>query len=84
MNVMARLVRDDAAVLRERATPAILRVVILIAAPAHAHRAEHKLAETSGIQRFARLHDGHVEAVLLDDEQAHAMRHRFADHSIAV
>ena len=72
VDMMAGLIGDHAAVLGPGAAPRILIVVALVAAPAHAHRAEHELAEASGIERFARFDDGHVEAVLLDDEQPYA------------
>ena len=81
---MARLVRQHAAVQRPGAAPRILVVILLPAAPAHAHRAEHELAEASGVERLAQLDDRHVEAVLLHHEQPDAVLVAGADHLVGV
>ena len=84
IDMMAGLVGEHAAVIGPGAAPGILIVIGLVAAPAHADRAENEAAEAAGLQRLARLHHGNVEAVLLDDEQLDAGLVAGADHVVGV
>ena len=82
--MVARLVRQHAAVERPSAPPWVLVVVFLPAAPAHSHGAEHELAEATVLERLPQPHDRHVEPVLLDDEEARTVAVARADHGIRV
>ena len=84
VDVMAGLVGEHAAVIGPGAAPGVLIVIGLVAAPAHAHRAENQAAEAAGLQRLARLHHRNVEAILLDDEQLDAGLVAGADHVVGV
>src|SRR5205085_844604 len=55
VDMMARLVGQYAAIIGPCPAPVVLVIVGLVAAPAHASRAENEPAEPSRFQRFARL-----------------------------
>ena len=84
VHVMARLVGEDAPVLRPGSAPAVLIIIALVASPAHPHRPEHELAEATRIERLARFHHWHIEAVLLDHEQLDARTVARGDHRVGV
>ena len=81
---MARLVGEHAAIIGPGAPPLVLIVIGLVAAPAHAHGAENKLAEPPRLKGLARLDDRNVESVLLDDEQLDAGLVAGTDHVVGV
>jgi len=81
---VTRLVGEHAAVIGPGAAPGILIVIGLVAAPAHAHRAEDEAPEAAGLQRLARLDHGNVETVLLHDEELDAGLIAGPDHLVGI
>ena len=71
-------------ILRPGATPSILIVVGLVTPPSKSYSAQHKLAKTARIQGLSRLHDRHIEPVLLHDEQLHASSITGRNHRISI
>ena len=59
-------------------------VVRLVARPPQPDRAHHQPAEASLLERLPRLHDRQVVAVLVDDEQLHAVRVARLDHAVRI
>jgi len=84
IDMMTGLVAQHAAIIGPGAAPGILVLISLVPAPAHADGAEDEPPEPAGLQCLARLDDGHVETVLLDDEQLDAGLVAGPDHGVGI
>ena len=84
VDVVGRLIHEDAAVVRPRAAPRLRVVVGLVAGPPQPHGAQHQTPEPTLVQRLAGLDDRRVVAILVDDEQLHAVQVARLDHPIGV
>jgi hypothetical protein len=84
IDMMAGLIGEHAAVIGPGATPGILVIIGLIAAPAHPHGAQNETTEPAGFERFAGLDHRNVESILLDDEHLDACFVAGTDHVVGI
>src|SRR5579872_799568 len=82
--MMAGLVTQHATIKCPRPAPWVLVIVGLHSAPADPHSPDHEAPEPPLLQGFSKFDHGHVEAILLYDEQADARSVAGSDHRISI